>query len=59
MAAPAECRPDHDTLLALVQGEERLRYRGKLKIFLGISLVLERHTRCSKPHTSAKPEESK
>ncbi len=35
MAAPAECRPDPDTLLARVQGEERLKHRGKLKIFLG------------------------
>ncbi len=35
MATPAECRPDPDTLLARVQGEERLKHRGKLKIFLG------------------------
>ena len=28
-------RPDPDTLLARVQGEERLKARGKLKIFLG------------------------
>ena len=30
-----ECRPDPDVLLARVQGEERQKHRGKLKIFLG------------------------
>ncbi len=30
-----ECRPDPDTLLARIQGEERQKNRGKLKIFLG------------------------
>jgi two-component system sensor histidine kinase KdpD len=30
-----ECRPDPDTLLAHIQGEERQKNRGKLKIFLG------------------------
>jgi len=30
-----ECRPDPDTLLAHIQGEERRKNRGKLKIFLG------------------------
>ena len=29
------CRPDPDTLLARIQGEERQKTRGKLKIFLG------------------------
>ena len=28
-------RPDPDVLLARVQGEERRKHRGKLKIFLG------------------------
>ena len=35
MAAPQKNRPDPDTLLARVQGEERQKNRGKLKIFLG------------------------
>jgi two-component system, OmpR family, sensor histidine kinase KdpD len=35
MAAPAENRPDPDTLLAHIQCEERKMCRGKLKIFLG------------------------
>ena len=35
MAVPLECRPDPDTLLAHVQGEERQKHRGSLKIFLG------------------------
>jgi two-component system sensor histidine kinase KdpD len=35
MAVPLECRPDPDTLLARVQGEERQKHRGSLKIFLG------------------------
>src|SRR5271169_2689664 len=35
MAASREFRPDPDTLLARVQGEERQQHRGKLKIFLG------------------------
>jgi two-component system sensor histidine kinase KdpD len=36
MAAPPKVfRPDPDTLLARVQGEERQKSRGKLKIFLG------------------------
>ena len=35
MVTSPECRPDPDTLLAHVQGEERCRNRGKLKIFLG------------------------
>jgi len=35
MAQPREFRPDPDTLLARVQGEERQKSRGKLKIFLG------------------------
>lgn len=35
MAAVPECRPDPDILLARVQGEERRKRRGKLKIFLG------------------------
>jgi two-component system, OmpR family, sensor histidine kinase KdpD len=30
-----ECRPDPDALLAHIQGEERQKNRGKLKIFLG------------------------
>ena len=30
-----ECRPDPDTLLARIKGEERRKHRGKLKIFLG------------------------
>jgi two-component system sensor histidine kinase KdpD len=32
---PSERRPDPDTLLARIQGEERQASRGKLKIFLG------------------------
>ena len=35
MVVPLECRPDPDTLLAHVQGEERQKHRGNLKIFLG------------------------
>ncbi|HVN73849.1 MAG TPA: sensor histidine kinase KdpD [Methanoregula sp.] len=35
MPAPRDFRPDPDTLLARVQGEERQKSRGKLKIFLG------------------------
>ena len=35
MVTPPESRPDPDTLLALVQDEERQKNRGKLKIFLG------------------------
>ena len=35
MAVNPENRPDPDTLLAHVQGEERQKRRGKLKIFLG------------------------
>ncbi len=35
MNAMTECRPDPDTLLARIQGEERRKHRGKLKIFLG------------------------
>jgi two-component system, OmpR family, sensor histidine kinase KdpD len=35
MPSPREFRPDPDTLLARVQGEERQKSRGKLKIFLG------------------------
>ena len=35
MAAPPDYRPDPDILLARVQGEERQKHRGKLKIFLG------------------------
>ena len=35
MVAAPECRPDPDVLLARVQGEERQKHRGKLKIFLG------------------------
>ncbi len=35
MAVPQKSRPDPDTLLAHVQGEERQKHRGKLKIFLG------------------------
>jgi two-component system sensor histidine kinase KdpD len=35
MIANPEHRPDPDTLLAHVQGEERQKHRGKLKIFLG------------------------
>jgi two-component system sensor histidine kinase KdpD len=35
MAALRDFRPDPDTLLARVQGEERQKSRGKLKIFLG------------------------
>jgi two-component system sensor histidine kinase KdpD len=35
MAANPESRPDPDILLARVQDEERQKYRGKLKIFLG------------------------
>ena len=35
MVVNPENRPDPDTLLAHVQGEERQKHRGKLKIFLG------------------------
>jgi two-component system sensor histidine kinase KdpD len=35
MVVNREYRPDPDTLLAHVQGEERQKHRGKLKIFLG------------------------
>ena len=35
MASSRDFRPDPDTLLARVQGEERQKPRGKLKIFLG------------------------
>ena len=35
MVVAPECRPDPDLLLARVQGEERRKHRGKLKIFLG------------------------
>ena len=35
MVANPEDRPDPDTLLAHIQGEERQKHRGKLKIFLG------------------------
>ena len=35
MVVAPECRPDPDLLLARVQGEERWKHRGKLKIFLG------------------------
>jgi two-component system sensor histidine kinase KdpD len=35
MVVSPENRPDPDTLLAHVQGEERQKHRGKLKIFLG------------------------
>ncbi len=35
MAVPQKNRPDPDTLLARVQGEERQKSKGKLKIFLG------------------------
>jgi len=35
MVVSPERRPDPDTLLARVQGEERQKLRGKLKIFLG------------------------
>ncbi len=35
MVVAPECRPDPDVLLARVQGEERQKHRGKLKIFLG------------------------
>jgi two-component system, OmpR family, sensor histidine kinase KdpD len=35
MAGHPEYRPDPDTLLAHIQGEERQKNRGKLKIFLG------------------------
>jgi two-component system sensor histidine kinase KdpD len=35
MVIPEDNRPDPDTLLAHVQGEERQKNRGKLKIFLG------------------------
>jgi two-component system sensor histidine kinase KdpD len=35
MTIPTDRRPDPDTLLARVQGEERQKHRGKLKIFLG------------------------
>jgi two-component system sensor histidine kinase KdpD len=35
MATSPECRPDPDILLARVKDEERQKYRGKLKIFLG------------------------
>ncbi len=35
MVVHSENRPDPDTLLAHVQGEERQKHRGKLKIFLG------------------------
>jgi two-component system sensor histidine kinase KdpD len=35
MSVASEYRPDPDVLLARVQGEERRKHRGKLKIFLG------------------------
>lgn len=35
MVVYPEYRPDPDTLLAHIQGEERQKHRGKLKIFLG------------------------
>jgi two-component system, OmpR family, sensor histidine kinase KdpD len=35
MVVNPEDRPDPDTLLAHIQGEERQKHRGKLKIFLG------------------------
>lgn len=35
MISAPECRPDPDELLARVQGEEKRKQRGKLKIFLG------------------------
>jgi two-component system sensor histidine kinase KdpD len=35
MVVHPEYRPDPDTLLAHIQGEERQKHRGKLKIFLG------------------------
>jgi two-component system sensor histidine kinase KdpD len=35
MVIPPERRPDPDILLARVQGEDRQKHRGKLKIFLG------------------------
>jgi two-component system, OmpR family, sensor histidine kinase KdpD len=35
MVIAPECRPDPDVLLARVKSEERLKHRGKLKIFLG------------------------
>jgi two-component system sensor histidine kinase KdpD len=35
MVVPPDRRPDPDTLLARVQGEERQKLRGKLKIFVG------------------------
>ena len=35
MNVAPDCRPDPDLLLARVQGEERQKHRGKLKIFLG------------------------
>ncbi len=35
MVDAPQCRPNPDLLLARVQGEERQKHRGKLKIFLG------------------------
>ena len=35
MDVPPKYRPDPDTLLARIQGEERQKHRGRLKIFLG------------------------
>src|SRR5512136_701894 len=35
MVIAPECRPDPDVLLARVKSEERLKNRGRLKIFLG------------------------
>jgi two-component system sensor histidine kinase KdpD len=55
MVIAPECRPDPDVLLARVQGEERQKHRGKLKIFLGYiagvgktyEMLMAAHLRCS------------
>lgn len=55
MVVSPECRPDPDLLLARVQGEERRKHRGKLKIFLGYiagvgktyEMLKAAHLRCS------------
>jgi two-component system sensor histidine kinase KdpD len=55
MVNAPECRPDPDVLLARVQGEERQKNRGKLKIFLGYiagvgktyEMLSAAHLRCS------------
>jgi len=55
MVDAPQCRPNPDLLLARVQGEERQKHRGKLKIFLGYiagvgktyEMLKAAHLRCS------------